>query len=175
MLVRCCPLLMTVPSFPSLSSSPHCPPPSHHCPILPITVPSCLFLLSRHSHHCLLLPITVPSGPSLSPPPHHITLSWQVVFPPEYSSSPQSGQLKELLCVSEVYIPRWSASCSGSRLSGDYLVWARDLDEQCGMYCQPQAHQYWSASNIMVSSTSHEHYSLFLAKVQGIQHVPVCE
>ncbi|KAL5475583.1 hypothetical protein EMCRGX_G025414 [Ephydatia muelleri] len=34
----------------------------------------------------------------------------------------------------------WSASSSGSRLSGDRLVWARDwthLDEQCGMDCQP--------------------------------------
>ena len=53
-----CPLLpITVPSSPSLSPpSHHCPPPSHHCPFRP------------------LLPITVPSVlsfPSLSPPPHH--------------------------------------------------------------------------------------------------------
>ena len=52
-----CPLLpITVHSFPSLS------PPSHHCPLLPITVHS--------SHHCPLLPITVPSFPSLSTPSH---------------------------------------------------------------------------------------------------------
>ena len=71
MLVRCCPLLMTVPSFPSLSSSsPHCHPPPHHCPLLPITVPSCLFLLSRPSHHCPLLPITVSSFPS-----HHVIMA----------------------------------------------------------------------------------------------------
>ncbi|KAL5516839.1 hypothetical protein EMCRGX_G002265 [Ephydatia muelleri] len=29
-----------------------------------------------------LLHTTVPSFPSLSPPPHHIMLSWQIVFPP---------------------------------------------------------------------------------------------
>ena len=56
-----CPLLpITVPSSPSLSPpSHHCPPPSHHCPLRP------------------LLPITVPfvlSFPSLSPPPHHCPL-----------------------------------------------------------------------------------------------------
>ena len=114
-----CPLLpITVPSFPSLS------PPSHHCTLLPITVPSSpsLPLLpitvpllpitvpllpfstvpsfpslsppSSPSHHCPLLPITVPSFPSQSPPPHHIMLSWQIVFPPRLPSSPQSGQLK---------------------------------------------------------------------------------
>ena len=59
-----CPLLpITVPSSPSLSPpSHHCPPPSHHCPLHP------------------LLPITVPSVlsfPSLSPPSspsHHCPL-----------------------------------------------------------------------------------------------------
>ena len=56
-----CPLLpITVPSSPSLSPpTHHCPPPSHHCPLRP------------------LLPITVLSVlsfPSLSPPPHHCPL-----------------------------------------------------------------------------------------------------
>ena len=104
-------LRITLPSFLSLS------PPSHHCPLLPITVPSFPSLspsfpslspsfpslspsfpsLSPPPHHCPLLPITVPSSPSLSPPPHHIMLSWQIVFS-HYSqdipSSPQSSQLK---------------------------------------------------------------------------------
>ena len=125
------------PSFPSLSHpSHHCPPPPHTVTLLPITVPSSPSLsppVYSTVPYCPLLPITVSSFPS---PSHHVIMAG--CFPPEYSSSPQSGQLKELLLsVSEVYIPRWSASCSGSRLSGDYLVWARDLDEQCGMYCQP--------------------------------------
>ena len=140
-----CPLLpITVPSSPSLS------PPPHHCSLLPITVPSSPSLFPP-PHHCPLLPITVPfvlSFPSLSPPPHHCPSHHVImadcfspttlkVFPPP----PNLVSLKELLLsVSEVYRPRWSASSSGSRLSGDHLVWARDwthLDEQCGMDCQP--------------------------------------
>ena len=58
------PKVSTVPSSPSLS------PPSHHCPLIPITVPS-FPSLSPPSHHCPLLPITVPSFPSLFPPSHH--------------------------------------------------------------------------------------------------------
>ncbi|KAL5515778.1 hypothetical protein EMCRGX_G000995 [Ephydatia muelleri] len=58
----------------------------------------------------------------------------------QYSLLPPIWSVKKnSLSVSEVYIPRWSASSSGSRLSGDHLVWARDwthLDEQCGMDCR---------------------------------------
>ena len=140
-----CPLLpITVPSFPSLS------PPSHHCPLLPITVSLLPILLSPLSHHCPLLPTTVPSSPSLSPPPHHCPLlpitscyHGRLFFPPLLSRYslllPIWSVKKNSLSVSEVYIPRWSASSSGSRLSGDHLVWARDwthLDEQCGMDCR---------------------------------------
>ena len=145
-----CPLLpITVPSFPSLSPSfPSLSPPSspsHHCPLLPITVPSfpsltapqhlvCRAVQSLHTNHmqmgiievficrhlhmntsmiliCIWLvcrlcttlhttccgAVTVPSSLSLSPPPHHIMLSWQIVFS-HYSqdipSFPQSSQLK---------------------------------------------------------------------------------
>ena len=70
-----CPLLpITVPSFPSLSSpSYHCPLLPIHCPLLPVTVPS-FPSLSPPSHHCPLLPTTVSSVPSLSPPSHHCPL-----------------------------------------------------------------------------------------------------
>ena len=143
MLVRSCPLLPI-----TVLSSQHCPPPPHHSPYLPITVPSCLFLLSRPSHHCPpppyhcpLLPITVSSLPPLSPPPHHCPLlpitscyHGRLFIPQSIPSSPYSGQL--LLCVSDQVVCQQFRS----RLSGDLLVWARDwthLDEQCGMYCQP--------------------------------------
>ena len=95
-----CPLLpITVPSFPSLSPSfPSLSPPSspsHHCPLLPITVPSSPSL-SPPPHHCPLLPITVPSSPSLSPPPHHIMLSWQIVFSHYSQDIPSSPQSSQL-------------------------------------------------------------------------------
>ena len=81
-----CPLLpITVPSSPSLSPpSHHCPPPSHHCPLRP------------------LLPITVPSFPSLSPsfsslsppssPSHHCPLRplLPITVPSSPSLSPPS-------------------------------------------------------------------------------------
>ena len=73
-----CPLLpITVPSSPSLS------PPSHHClPPSYSTVPSST-PLSPLSHHCPLLPTTVPSSPS-----HHVIMAYcsssttLKVFPP---------------------------------------------------------------------------------------------
>ena len=60
-----CPLLpITVPSSPSLfPPSHHCPPPSHHCPLRPL-LPITVSPPSSPSHHCPLrplLPITVPS------------------------------------------------------------------------------------------------------------------
>ena len=75
-----CPSIL---SFPSLS------PPPHHCPLLPITVPS-FPSLSPPPHHCPLLPITVPSFPS-----HHVIMA-DCFFPllSRYSPSPQSSQLK---------------------------------------------------------------------------------
>ena len=88
-------LRITLPSFLSLSS------PSHHCPLLPITVPSFPSLSpsfpslsppSSPSHHCPLrplLPITVPSSPSLSPPPHHCPLL-PITVPSSPSLSPPS-------------------------------------------------------------------------------------
>ena len=79
-------------------------PPSYHCPLLPITVPS-FPSLSPPPHHCPLRPITVPSFPSLSPsfpslspPPHHIMLSWQIVFLPllsRYSLLPPIWSVKK--------------------------------------------------------------------------------
>ena len=76
-------------------------PPSCHCPLLPITVPSFPSLSpsfpslsppSSPSHHCPLrplLPITVPSSPSLSPPSHHCPLL-PITVPSFPSLSPPS-------------------------------------------------------------------------------------
>ena len=65
---------------------------------------------------------------------------------------------------------------SGSRLSGDHLVWARDwthLDEQCGMDCQPPPGDKlkWKALCGHLMPTEYVDYVTF---VFGYVHVCCC-
>ncbi|KAL5489410.1 hypothetical protein EMCRGX_G018500 [Ephydatia muelleri] len=96
---------------------------------------------------CPLLHTTVPFSPS-----HHVIMA-------DCFSPHQSGQLKRtLLSVSQVYIPRWFASSSDSRLSGDHLLGECptlfQLGEKIPVKFSSDGAKFSRTSNMMILSFS---------------------